>query len=179
MSQALPPEIILPTGQPAYLNPYRGTYITNRAYALRLQRGFARGMSRQSARGHVSPTGLTEYALRAQRFQERYGFSYSWWRRIQRRYIRPVTDLGQVPKDSWPTAGNWLDIVAVDYQVVKQWYGTGPVPGIIIPPENLVEERLVLKLQGMLEYRNGDRRSGYAEWRARSNIRPIEMYWYH
>jgi hypothetical protein len=179
MTTALPPEIILPGGQPAYLNPYRGTYTTSRSYALRMQSGYARGMSRQSARGHVSPTGVTEYALRAQRFQQKYGYSLSWWRKVQRKYIQPIEDMGQVPGNDWPTAGNWRDIIAEDYRIVTLWYGTGPVPGIIIPPENIVEERLMIKIESMVEYREGDRSTGRGEFYARSFIRPIEMYWYH
>jgi hypothetical protein len=174
MSTSLPPSIILPTGQPAFLNPYRGTYTTNRAYALRMQRGYARGISRQTARGHApGPAGLTEYQVRAQRFEQQYGFSYSTYRRWQRRYISEINAM------SSPEAQITPMVLAQDIATMRQVYGTGIVPGIIIPPENRTEERLAAKLYAMQEYQAGDPMPGRQDFYTRETYRPIEMYWYH
>jgi hypothetical protein len=66
-----------PEGQTLYLNPYKGTYITNRSYAMRMQRAFARGMSQSEARGHKAIGGLTE----------------SIWRRLRRDYVNEINNL--------------------------------------------------------------------------------------
>lgn len=84
MSSPQPSEIILPTGRPAYFNPYSGTYITNRSYALRLQRGYSQGLTRQEARGHGQHPGISERVYRAAQFQNRYGFALTVWERIMR-----------------------------------------------------------------------------------------------
>lgn len=74
------PEIITPTGQPAYLDPYRGTYRTDITprYAQRLQRGWRQGLTRQQARRGpqaAPPPGLSER---------------QWG--ILRRYIRQINE---------------------------------------------------------------------------------------
>jgi hypothetical protein len=179
MTTPLPAEITLPTGQTAWLNPYRGTYTTSRGYALRMQRNYDRGLSQSSARGHApSPQGFTEYQLRTMRFQRIYGFSYSFWRRMERRYIREINRT-RTATPGVPGAAITPDVLAQDMGIVRQFYGTGPVPGIIIPPENIVEERLAELLYAMREYRHGNKIPGSQDFQSRDNIRPIEMYWYH
>jgi hypothetical protein len=173
MTTSLPPSIILPTGQPAYLNPYRGTYTTSRSYALRMQRGYSRGLSRQTARGHQPPGELTEYAVRRQKFEQQYGFSYSRYRRWQRLYLREIN------ANSSPEAQITPAVLAQDVQIMRQTYGTGIVPGIIIPPENRTEERLAAKLYDMQEYQEGNPLPGRNDFYTREMQRPIEMYWYH
>jgi hypothetical protein len=172
MTTPLPAEIILPTGQPAYLNPYRGTYTTSRAYARRMQSNYSRGLSQTTARGHQPPEGLTEYALRAQRFQQQYGITYSWWRKLNRKWIREINAM------SSPSAQITPVIIATDQDAVRG-YGIGPVPGIVIPPENYTEERLAEKLYDMQQYREGNTVPGRQSFYTRENIRPIELWWYH
>lgn len=70
----LPAQIILPSGQTGYLNPYKGTYSTSRSYAQRMQRGFLRGESQSASRGHRAVGGLTE----------------SQWRRLKRLYVDEI-----------------------------------------------------------------------------------------
>jgi len=173
MSTALPAEIILPTGQPAYLNPYRGTYTTSRSYAQRMQRNYSRGLSQATARGHapVGPEALTESQVRALRFQQRYGFSYNLWRRWQRKYINEINAM------SSPAAQITIEIVAQDVAANQQRMQI--VPGVFIPPENFTEERLAGKLYEMEAYREGNAGPGRQSFYSRENFRPIEMYWYH
>jgi hypothetical protein len=169
------PEIILPAGQPAYLNPYRGTYTTSRSYALRMQRNYGRGMSQATARGHApfGPEGLTEYQVRALRFERRYGFSLRYWRRLQRKYLRELNSQRS------PAAQITADVIAQDLGIVRQVYGNGPVPGIVIPAENITEERLAELLYATKAYRDGNAGPGRNDFYTRDDIRPIELWWYH
>jgi hypothetical protein len=174
MTTPLPAEIILPGGQPGYLNPYRGTYTTSRSYALRMQSNYGRGMSQATARGHApNPAGLTEYAIRAQRFQDAYGFSLGYWRRIQRKYLREINS------ERSPAAQITPLVIAGDLDAVRFRNGNGPVPGIVIPAENITEERLANLLYATRAYRDGDTVPGRTDFYARDDIRPIELWWYH
>ena len=105
-----PLEIILPGGDPGYLNPYSGQYTRSQTYALRMQRNYSRGLPQSSARGHAAVGGYSESQIRAQReqakhgdqlppwqrfgigFQQRYGFSYSYWRKLRRQYIAEINE---------------------------------------------------------------------------------------
>lgn len=180
MTTALPAEIRSPEGQTLYLNPYRGTYTTSRSYALRMQRNYSRGISQTEARGHLSPTGLSEYQIRAQRFQNTYGFSYQLWRRWERRYVKEINKTrasvyipGQRGNPITPSD------LAQDVEVNRSRMGMGPVPGIVIPPENYTEERLAELLFDIQQYRAGNPLPGRQSFVNRENIRPIELWWYH
>lgn len=70
----LPATIILPSGRTGWLNPYKGTYSENKTYNQRLQRGWLRGESQSTARGHKPIGGLTE----------------SQWRRLKRLYVDEI-----------------------------------------------------------------------------------------
>jgi len=180
MTTPLPASIVSPQGQALYLNPYRGTYTTSQSYALRMQRNYSRGISQTEARGHLSPTGVSESVLRAQRFQNTYGFSYSLYRRWQRRYLRVINETRAahyVPGQN----GNPITAsdLAQDIEVNRSRMGMGPVPGIVIPPENYTEERLAELLYAVEEYRAGNPVPGRTDFYTRENIRPIELWWYH
>jgi hypothetical protein len=180
MSQPLPPEIILQTGQRAFLNPYRGTYTTSRAYAMRMQRNYARGQSQSAARGHgATATGQTEYQVRRQRtyeqygqtpyqrysftFEQRYGFSYSWYRRIYGLYIQPINDMSAASQQWGPE-----DIAA---ELANSQY-TGH-------DTDWIEERFAEKLYAMEQYRGGNPQPGHVMFVSRDYISPIEWWYYH
>src|SRR5579863_9340329 len=101
---AMPPEpleIILPTGQTGYLNPYKGTYTTSRSYALRMQRSFARGISQSEARGHKAVGGLSE----------------SQWRRLRRLYVNKINRM------AWEEGPSRMNIIGghrQDPRIFKQ-----------------------------------------------------------
>lgn len=179
MSQPLPPEIILPTGERGYLNPYRGTYTTNRDYGLRMQRNFARGIGQTEARGHPpSPTGLTESQIRAQRFQQKWGFSYNQWRRWKHRYIDEINETRAstyVPGQN----GNPITISDIAQDIEANSLRAQMIPGIFIPPDSYTEERLARLLDVVRAYRAGDPTPGRADFYARESYRPIELWWYH
>src|SRR5215469_6394271 len=101
------------SGETQYLNPYQGTYTSNRRYAQRMQRGYARGLTQTQARRNIAgyPQGVSESQLRRQRererygdtlppdvtffqfnFERRYGYSYNYWRRLRRRFIREINE---------------------------------------------------------------------------------------
>lgn len=106
----LPLTRITRTGETQYLNPYQRTYTPRRAYARRMQSGFRRGLTQQQARRNVTgyAPGVSEYQIRRERerekyqqlppnvplyqfnFEQRYGFSYLYWRRLRRRYIQEI-----------------------------------------------------------------------------------------
>lgn len=178
MSQPLPSEIILPSGRRGYLNPYRGTYTESRDYGLRMQRNFARGIGQAEARGHGSPTGLSEWAIRQQRFRQKYGFSESTWRRWRRNYINEINETRAstyVPGQN----GNPITLSDIAQDIEANSLRAQMVPGIFVPPESYTEERLVRLLDVVRAYREGDPTPGRADFYARESYRPIELWWYH
>jgi hypothetical protein len=172
MGQPLPPEIILPTGQAAYLNPYKGTYTTSRSYAMRMQRGFRLGRAQQQARRGGEP-GQSESQVRAFRFEQRYGFSYLYWRRLQRKWISEINSM------SSPGGRITPEIVSMDLANLRSFpaltifsWGAGTA-------EQMLEQRLEEKLEDMISYREGDSEPGHYHFVVRNNYRPIELWWYH
>ena len=113
-----------------YLNPYNLTYIPNRTYALRLQRGWRRGFTlTQARRGRETVTGAHEYALRVLRREARReleaqqavdtevqrnyaqfrhdflmqnGFTYDYWIYLYKHWIRAINQMawGDAPTAS-------------------------------------------------------------------------------
>lgn len=186
MATPLPPEIILPGpgNRKAYLNPYKGTYTTSRSYALRMQRGYARGETQQAARGKP----VNEYRQRVIReqqqygqtpwerfnigFQQRYGFSYSYWRSLKRRWVDEINSesspdaqitpatIAQV-KQAWDSG--WRDEYRPEFD---QW-------------EDWIENRLDENLRARVAYRDGEPDEGADQFRQRSSVPPVELYWYH
>jgi len=187
MPTPLPPEIILPgPGQRrGYLNPYTGTYSTSRSYAMRMQRGYARGLPQYEARGKprfesqirlrrsVEQTGETPWQRFNAGFEQRYGFSYSYWRSLRRRWINEINSRtstgGQVIPShissvlsAWNTG--WRDPNRPEFTTWQDW----------------MENRLAERLNDIIEYQDlGDKSSGFQNWQFRSNVPPIELYWYH
>jgi hypothetical protein len=205
MSSPLPPSIVLPSGDTAWLNPYSNTYSPSRDYALRMQRNFARGSTQSEARGHtaVAP-GVPESVTRRQRFLGRYGISQSQWERWRRLYIReinlrampgrqpqrPLTDDNGQRKDP--------RIYFQDILAIKQRFDQGyrdPAD----PDLNWVlwiETRLGSRLNAIVQYQDFSnalpgRQDYYARnsawpqggtWMGVFNIAsapPIEMWYYH
>jgi len=174
-----PPEIILPDGRTGYLNPYSGKYVTNRAYAMRMRRNYSRGLSQSSARGHAPRQGMSEYQLRVQRdqllyqqtpwqrftqnFEQRWGFSYSWWQRLRRLYINKINALNS--ESTPPITEVWIQ-----QELLNNRESHGP---------EWIEARLGEKLYDMEQYRDGDPLPGRANWRTKDYLSPEEWWWYH
>lgn len=194
MGAPLPPEIQLPDGRTGYLNPYRGTYTPSRSYALRMQRGYARGLSQGDARGkRVTATGQTEYQRRAAATQERYGmspwqlrygigferrygFKYRYWRKLQRMYVNDInarsspggaispSTVGQV-KENWRVG--FRDQFQPDLRGPDDW-------------EPWIERRLSEKLDDMISYQDlGEKANGAYHFGYLVNVMPIELWYYH
>lgn len=179
MTGPLPPEIILPSGKPAYLNPYTGKYSASRSYALRMQRNYSRGLSQSEARGHRAKGGVNESQLRAQRemlqygmkpwqrfaitFQQRYGFSYRYWRRLKRLYIDSI--------NSMSSPGQQVTPVWIQQELINE-----PLTG---HNEDWIEARLGEKEYDMFRYRLHDAEPGRVHFDQRDNLAPIEWWYYH
>ena len=173
-SPSLPLEYVDPQGNTRYLNPYSQQYIRNKSYALRLQRGFGRGLSQSEARGHgISARGLTESQERVARatergdlspyqlflggFERRYGFSYQYWRLIYRRYIKEIN------QRSWPSGPRGQQdeydprIFASDISRIKSLYdqgyrdlrGNSPVTW-----QEWVENHLAIRLDAIVQWQD-------------------------
>jgi hypothetical protein len=186
VSQPLPAQIILPTGQTGYLNPFSNTYTPSRAYALRMQRNYARGISQATARGHrLSPAGLTESQIRRQRsidttgltpwqrftgkFEATYGFSYNYWRKLWRKWIKEINSRVD---PSVAVTEQWVQQELLNEQFLGM---TGMPSG-----KPWIEERLDAKLASIIAYQDdNDKTLGFGYYINRDGMRPIEWWYYH
>lgn len=189
--QGLPFEIILPTGETGYLNPYSRTYTTKRDYARRMQRNYARGISQAEARGHrpsrltgetesqrrrrlATEQGTTPYQLRIINWNLRYpGMSYSWYQRMYRKYISEI---------------NYRSTAVVTPSVVYAQLATSGSPNLPPPgqpptghDEEWVENQLLWRLASMQQFQDeGENELGHALY---VNIQldpvPPEWWYYH
>lgn len=124
-----------------YLNPYSGTYTSNRAYGLRMQRGYQAGLPQWMARRY-GPTGeaprVSESEQRRQRFLERWGFEERVWRRLYTKYIKQINEMaspeGQITKAD-----------------IQRFNADTPMTGLGL---DWLENRLAGKLIDMHGYRN-------------------------
>jgi hypothetical protein len=188
-----PLEIFLPGpgNRKAYYNPYTNTYTTSRSYALRMQRGYIRGIHQQEARGKP----VNEYQRRVQReqelygqkpwerfqigFERRYGFSYRYWRQLRRRWVNDINDRTSTGGEISPSTVSrvkdafdrgWRDPARPEFSTWQDW----------------LENRLDERLNDMIEYQDsGDKTSGSANYGQYRNYQlqgegiPPELYWYH
>ncbi len=205
MGTPIPAEIILPTGQPAYLNPYKGTYTTSRPYAIRMQRNYARGILQSEARGHrQSPEGFTESQLRRQRFEINRGIPYREWERWRRKYVNEIN------VRSWPTGPNTRypvvnegvrqdpRVYPEDLAAIKQAYDDGyrdpAMPNISY--QEWIEIRLTERLSAMIAFQDfKDSTPGRNQYNSRQGAwtaqgmwtgvfsvasgPPLELWYYH
>lgn len=159
--ESLPPEIIV-NGQRQYLNPYQGTYSASRAYALRMQRGYARGLSQTQARRNVeAPPGYSESQIRRDRFRQIYGFDYSYYQALQRKYGSDIVNMrggGISPQH-----------IAMAMQLQAQ--------GLLEP--NWIEDRLAGRRYATDMYRQGNAPVGRVEFDTRIQYTAIEWWYYH
>ena len=182
-----PAQIIHPNGQTVlYLNPYTGTYTASRSYGLRMQRGYSRGLPQFEARGKPSgesrirreqaaERGTTPWELFKSSFERRYGFSYSYWRSLRRRWVDEINRL--TSKDGFG------HIEPVHIQQVIQLFATGwrdrQFPELDTW-QAWVENSLDLRLENMIAYQEyGEINPGRQRWLSRSSNPPIEFYYYH
>lgn len=218
MSNPLPNEIILPSGESAYLNPYTGRYSRSRQYAQRMQRNYARGISQSAARGHSSSSYGAESRARREReqqkygdeltptqrfylgFQQRYGFSYRYWRKLWRNYIAEINSRALPNPHSnrmIVVNGQRKDprVFPIDVAAIKQLYDGGyrdPVYPDARTWEDWIELRLGERLYAIREFQDFHNAvPGRSEYQNRSstwlNVNlfggsagpPIELWWYH
>lgn len=196
----LPSEIITPSGQPAYLNPYTGTYSTSRSYAMRMQRGYRRGVTQQIARGKRAGEartraqrtferyGITETERFGLGFERRYGFSYKDWRRWRRLWI------SEINRRTWPQARSYrmqVDelgqrkdprIFPEDVAAVKTLYDQGYTEiGRSSPPtwQQWVETRLAERLAATIAFQDlHDRAMGQVMYNSRSQTWASQVFIY-
>lgn len=169
MTMPSPPEIILPSGQTGYLNPYKGTYTTSRSYAMRMQRAFARGINQSEARGHKAVGGLTE----------------SQWRRLRRLYVDQINAMSwaEGPPRMYAPGGHRQDprIFRHDVQAIVQLYDQGyrdPGAPSINNWLQYAEWRLAARLSAMIAYQeDGDPIPGRAAFFGHSQIWPKSGVW--
>lgn len=190
--EGLPFEIILPTGETGYLNPYSRTYTTKRDYGLRMQRNYARGIRQAEARGHkpsilgetesqrrrrlAIEQGTTPYQQRLTTWALRYpGMSYSWYQRIYRMYIAEINYRSSPDTRIGPST--------VYAQLANS--GSPNLPPPQQPPtghtEEWVENQLLWRLKAMQDFQDeGDNEVGHALY---VNIQldpvPPEWWYYH
>lgn len=192
---SLPPEIILPTGQTGYLNPYKGTYTTKRDYAMRMQRGFAAGIPQQRARGRVlgeqteyqqraarlfERTGETPWQRfkRAREFKQQYGFELRYWEKLRRKWVDEINALS-APRGVTPGAR------IIDPQWVTDELDNARQNALILPllggsGKPWIERRLSENLNDMIQYRQGNSQPGALHFHTQPHAtRPIEWWWYH
>lgn len=180
-----PLEIILPATatrgpRPAFLNPYTGKYTTSRSYALRMQSGFRRGLTQNQARRGIQSVARESETARRRRlslsaygqtpwqrfnlsFEQRYGFSYSWWRYLWRKYIREINEMASPDGQITPFH-------------IQQQRANMEITG---HDDAWLEARLGEKLHDMKEYRAGNPEDGRYNFIHRDGMEPIEFWWYH
>lgn len=183
MTAPAPLVIDLPGGQQGYYNPYTGRYTTSKSYGLRMQRGYARGVSQQTARGKPA----SEHIIRKEReqakegggidypfnFERVYGFSYGYWQRLRRMGV------SEINRRSAP-GGRIVPIMVT--QVIEAWrFGWRDINRPEITSWQMwVELHIVERLAAMRLYQdNNDSQLGSLNFRMRSDVPPIEFYWYH
>jgi len=189
MSFPQPLQIDLPGGRTGYYNPYTGKYTTSRSYGLRMQRGFAAGQTQQAARGKPE----REHIVRREREQERlvgpgitgdnfpltfrmrYGFDYSYWQRLQRLYVREIN------RRASPGARIEPQSISDIIQLYRMGWRDPNRPDLANESwETWVEVHLAERLNAMQMYQEfNDARIGNYNFQSRSNIAPIEFWWYH
>jgi hypothetical protein len=139
-----------------------------------MQRGFSAGLPQQAAR-RSGPAGagmgeVSESQRRRDNFLAKYGFEEVYWRRIQRKYIKPINEIAS-------PAGQ------IDRLMVQQFFANKDVHGL---DAGWLENRLSEKLFDMREYRQshqtGAGAPGFIHFWADIGPRafvPIEFWWYH
>lgn len=181
MTSPAPLEIDLPGGRRGYYNPYSGRYTTSRSYAQRMQRGFARGVSQQTARGQRP----AEHIIRRERererggvdfpfgFEQRYGFSYGYWQRLRRMGV------SEINRRSAP--GGRIEPLMVT-QVIEAWrFGWRDQNRPELTSWQMwVEVHIVERLAAQRMYQDENESGlGYYNFQLRSDVPPIEFWYYH
>lgn len=172
-------------GTTEYYNPYSGRYTTNRAYGLRMQRGYARGLSQHEARGQrggesvrrrervYRETGQTPHQIYAFNFRQRYGFSYSYWRTLRKRYINEINRRSSPGGQMLPSHVTdiinlynmgWRDDRRPELRTWEAW----------------VEVHLGERLWSTILYQDdGETAYGSFNFTFRNSVAPIEYWYYH
>jgi len=150
-----------------------------------MQRGYARGLSQSTARGQApaesvrrrervfQATGYTPHQIYAFNFQQRYGFSYAYWRKLQRRYITEINRRSSPGAQIRPDHiqdiiqlydMGWTDINRPELRTWEQW----------------VEIHLGERLWSTILYQDeGESAYGNYNFTFRNSVAPIEYWYYH
>jgi hypothetical protein len=189
MTTPLPPEQQAPGGITTYLNPYTGKYTRSRSYALRMQRAYSRGLTQSEARGHRAVGGETETQRRRRQtrertgmtpwesfgigFQQRYGFSYRYWRRLRRLYV------DEINRRASPGAKILPSHVSDIIQLYDMGW-TDPMRPELRTWEAWVEVHLGERLWSTILYQDeGQSAYGNFNFNSRNSVAPIEYWYYH
>jgi hypothetical protein len=178
---------------PRFLNPYTGEYsIRSASYARRVQSGYQRGVSLSEARGYRTISGITESQRRRQRtiaelgitpqeqfeigFEQRYGFTYRYWRYLRRHWIDDINSR------SAPSGHITPRHIQMELNYTAE---TGH-------DESWIETRLYEKLTDMIAFQDyKDKTPGRMDWDRKDgyainffedyepDYQPMMWWWYH
>jgi hypothetical protein len=155
---------------------------------MRMQRGYRRGVPQYEARGKTA----SEYQTRIIReqqvygqkpwerfqigFEQRYGFSYKYWRQLKRRWVddinqrarhqntKDIITPGTIASVKSAFDAGWRDNYRPEFNNWQDWV------------ENRLDENLRVRIESE---EAGDDEPAKAEFRTRSEVMPVELYWYH
>lgn len=150
-----------------------------------MQRGYARGLSQHEARGQRGgesvrrrerverETGQTPWQIYAFNFRQRYGFSYSYWRTLRKRYINEINRRASPGAQMLPSHitdiinlfnMGWRDDRRPELRTWEAW----------------VEVHLGERLWSTILYQDdGETAYGSFNFTFRNSVAPIEYWYYH
>jgi hypothetical protein len=121
----------------------------------------------------METTGMTPTEVFGIGFQQRYGFSYSYWRRLRRLYINEIN------KRSSPSAHIKPSHVSSVIQVFEI-QGGDPFRPELRTWEAWTEVHLGNRMWAIILYQDeGDNSYGAFNFALRSSVFPIEFWYYH
>lgn len=180
---------IVSDGVTQYLNPYTGLWSSNQAYVARMQRAYNRGLSQSEARGHRRTAAGSESQRRRQRireqfgmtptelfgigFQQRYGYSYNYWRKLQRNGLRELNSLRS--PDVRITKSHVTDVIQM-YRLVGGDFNRPELRTWEAWVEVHIGEALTAT---ELYQEESDNRLGAYYWSFRTELAPVEFWFYH
>jgi hypothetical protein len=114
--------------------------------------------------------GQTPWQRFTRSFERRYGFSYSYWKKLRRLGIDRINQLSSPGMQVTP------GLVAQELQMEDRFsffQRPGPMG------KAWLEQRIPEKLYSMEQYRNHNRMPGNQYFAMRDSIRPVEWWYYH
>jgi len=197
MTQPPDPQIVI-DGQTLYYNPYSQAYTPSRSYGLRMQRGYARGLTQTQARRAATPRaainrlGISESQYRRQQIRQRqeelrreqeflagiqfrsqYGFELSYWNYLRASYVDEINQNR--------VEGSNIDVIQPQSVAdIIQLYNMGAVDITEYDTwQGWVEHRLEELMEDIRDYKRGQYQPGQVNFYSRPAYTPIEFWWYH